>query len=103
MLVKRMIGNYSNYEISNHGNVKNVVTGKILKYRSNKNGFAMCLLTGNDGNRHWMNVQDLMIEYFNDDELELYVGIKIEYFNATMNWSFSKNNIIRSKENIIDT
>lgn len=66
---KQMYNNYVNYEISSYGEVRNMQTNKLLNYRTSKNGNAMVLLRDKNNNKKWVTTLDLMLEYFDDDEV----------------------------------
>ena len=66
---KQMCNNYVNYEISSNGEVRNMQTNKLLNYRISKNGNAMVLLRDKNNNKKWVTTLDLMLEYFDDDEV----------------------------------
>ncbi len=45
----RIIENFPNYEVNNIGIVKNKLTGRVLKQRTNKGGYLMLKLRNNQG------------------------------------------------------
>jgi hypothetical protein len=54
----------NNYEISNYGEVRNKNTGKILKYKNNKNHHSIVLIRKDDNTREWIRIQHLMDAHF---------------------------------------
>ena len=65
----RTIDDFSNYEVSTNGDIRNKTTLKILKSRTSKNGYAMCLLINNDGCREWVSIHNMMRDEFTMDEI----------------------------------
>ena len=65
----RTIDDFSNYEVSTNGDIRNKTTLKILKSRTNKYGYAMCLLINNYGCREWVSIQTSMDAVFTMDEI----------------------------------
>ena len=59
----------NNYEISNWGEVRNKNTGKILKYKNNKNHHSMVLIRKDDNTREQIRTQNLMDTHFDINEL----------------------------------
>jgi hypothetical protein len=66
----RTIQGFSNYEMTNNGEVYNKNTAKLLKDRKSANGMTMVLLTDDNGTRKWMEVSDLLYRTFDDDEIQ---------------------------------
>ena len=57
------ISGYSNYQISNFGNCKNIKTGRILKPGMSSSGYLMVVLT-NDGEKSTKNIHKLVANTF---------------------------------------
>ena len=67
----RSIDEYENYEISDHGNVKNIKTNKMLKPRVNSNGYYIINLS-KDGIISTLKIHRLVAQAFltnHDDKL----------------------------------
>ena len=62
----KSINEYENYEISDHGNVKNIKTNKMLKSRVNSNGYY-CIDLYNNGERTTSKIHRLVAQAFLDN------------------------------------
>ena len=61
----KIINGFSNYEISNFGNVKNVKTGRILKQSTNRKGYKIVGITSDENGKSFSKrVHRLVAEMF---------------------------------------
>lgn len=65
----KIIEGYSNYEVNELGQVRNIKTHKILKSYDNKRGYLRVSLSGDDGKQHNVSVHRIVANAFieNDD------------------------------------
>lgn len=67
----RPIDGFPNYQVSNRGRVKNLMSGKVLKNRSNNHGYPYVALPKGDGKSKNMLVHRLVAEAFIPNPLNL--------------------------------
>lgn len=60
----RPIENFPNYEVSNYGRIKNVLSGNILSPYKNENGYMIISLHNGSGNNRKYRVHRLVAEAF---------------------------------------
>jgi hypothetical protein len=97
MEIYKIIENYSNYSISNYGNVKNNKTGKLLKIRKNY-GYNRVRLYNQYGGSNF-SVHRLVGEYFipKNDERDIINhidGDKLNNHFANLEWVSNSENVL---------
>lgn len=104
----KIIKEFPNYQVSNYGNVKNRVTGKILKPLNSTNYYRVCLYD-QQGLHKYVSIHRLVISYFVDNPypntLEYVNHIdenkhnnradNLEWCTAHYNYNWSKDSAIK--------
>jgi hypothetical protein len=110
-----LITEYENYAISNKGNVKNVISGKVLKPIKNSNGYFQVQLSKNNKKRTVRIHRLVAMMFIPNPETKPYVnhknGIKTDNSVGNLEWSTHsenirhafKNKLIRTEKPVIIT
>lgn len=67
----RQIENYNNYEVSSEGFVRNLKTGRVLKFDVSKNGYFRCTLCSNNKPKKFLIHRLVMKHFVGDSDLQV--------------------------------
>jgi hypothetical protein len=77
----RKIKDYPRYEVSDLGRIRNIKTGRILRYRDNGKGYAKVLLAKTKNDYHSLYVHKLVVLAFPDICGELTEGYECDHIS----------------------
>lgn len=97
------IEGYSNYEVSNKGNVRNIKTERVLVPCYTKQGYQQVTLISDNGNNKRFYIHRLVAEYFienpnNYDIINHIDGVKDKNEDTNLEWCTQAHNVRQAWE-----
>lgn len=100
--------NAKNYEVSNKGRVRNILTGLVLKPGIDRYGYEKLHLRKNDGSNYYATIHRLVALAWlpNDDENKFQInhkdGNKLNNYLENLEWASAKENVVHSYVHLLN-